>query len=194
MEYKKKVTLYIAGFFLLVELIIIILSIINKKFDSIPEAIAVSGLYILYVFLETKYELYVGTYIKITVIATLIAHTLFGNYIGFYDKSIVFDKILHLYGTYSFALFLYALLCFSVKEISCLNIYRFMLIISLGMALGSIFEIIEFIGDLIFNPKRPFQNNLQDTNLDLIFNTAGALLAGLHLIYSNMNLKYLKTK
>jgi hypothetical protein len=191
LENKKKVTLILAGILLLVELIIITLSIINKRTDAIPEAIIIAICYIIYVFIEIKYELYVGTYIKLTVIITLIAHTLFGNYIGLYDKSFVFDKILHLYGTYSFALFSYGLLCYSVKELSCLNIYRFIFIISLGIALGSLFETIEFLGDILFNPKRPYQNNLLDTNLDLIFNTIGALIAGLHLIYRNVQLKYI---
>lgn len=191
MENRKKVTLILAAILLLIEIFIIVLSIINKRTDSILEAILVAILYAVYVIVEIKYELYIGTYIKSTVIITLIGHTLLGNYIRFYDTSFIFDKILHLFGTYSFALFLYALLCYSIKELSCLNIYRFILVLSLGITLGSVFEIIEFIGDILFNPKRPYQNNLFDTNLDLIFNTAGAVIAGIHLIYRNINLKYI---
>jgi hypothetical protein len=50
----------------------------------------------------------------------------------------------------------------------------------LGLSLGSLYEILEFFTDSISHPVPPSQPSLLDTDLDLVADLAGALLAALH--------------
>lgn len=55
---------------------------------------------------------------------------------------------------------------------------KFILAVSLGLGLGALYEIAEFFTDRISHPVPPSQPSLLDTDLDLIANALGALLAG----------------
>ena len=56
---------------------------------------------------------------------------------------------------------------------------------AIGMVAGNINEIIEFAVDTIMKPQILNQPILQDTDLDLISNTIGSVLAGIHSMYSS---------
>lgn len=58
------------------------------------------------------------------------------------------------------------------------NLY---LLLSLGIALGTGIEIIEFLVDVVLTPKIPYQPSLIDTDLDLISDIIGSIIAALHL-------------
>jgi hypothetical protein len=53
-------------------------------------------------------------------------------------------------------------------------------LICLSLALGCFYELFEFLEDLIFNPVYKNQPNLLDTDLDLVSDLIGGLLAALH--------------
>lgn len=53
-------------------------------------------------------------------------------------------------------------------------------IFSLALALGTIYELLEFIEDEVFKPKIKNQPSLLDTDLDLISDLAGGILAVVH--------------
>ena len=65
----------------------------------------------------------------------------------------------------------------------------FLFIISLALALGNIYEILEFIEDTVFKPKIKNQPSLLDTNLDLVSDLLGGIIALIHYRFS----KYLKS-
>ncbi len=56
----------------------------------------------------------------------------------------------------------------------------FIFILCLGVTLGVFFEFIEFTIDIVLKPQVPSQGNVIDTNMDMIFNTVGAIIAALH--------------
>ena len=60
---------------------------------------------------------------------------------------------------------------------------KFVFEASIGMAAGSLNEIIDFVADTMLKPQFLNQPSLQDTDLDLISNTIGSLLAGIHAMF-----------
>ncbi len=115
-------------------------------------------------------------------------HLLFGQYYDLYKTSSVFDKALHLFGAFGISLFLYELLISLIYPVSISDsiLLIFILIVSIGVTIGTLFEIMEFILDKIFDTNN--QKGLKDTNLDLIFNVLGATIAAYR-----MSKRYSKT-
>lgn len=107
---------------------------------------------------------------------TIFFDAFFGDYFDLYEHSFVFDKLLHVFGSYAFSLFAYTL----VAQLPGTQIgrpARFILTLCLGVSLGVFYEISEFIGDLVSHPMPPNQPGLLDTDLDLVGDTIGAFFA-----------------
>ncbi|MGC7871305.1 hypothetical protein ACPUYX_07195 [Desulfosporosinus sp. SYSU MS00001] len=128
-----------------------------------------------------KYIINTNTYGVVLVFITLVCHSLFGEYIGLYNTSSIFDKILHFFGTYSFTYYSYLLIKQIFTKGSVSKSREFIFIAAMGMALGALFEIFEFLLDIVLTPKIPYQSSLMDTDLDLICDFFGAIIASLHL-------------
>ncbi|WP_141228368.1 hypothetical protein [Anaeromicrobium sediminis] len=96
-----------------------------------------------------------------------------------YDVTKWFDNAIHMFGSFSFTLLLNYI--FHVKKISDSKIVIFVYATSLGIATGVFYEFVEFALDMIL--KTTTQEGLIDTNLDLIFDTFGAMIASILIIY-----------
>ena len=143
-------------------------------------------LWIGYVWVETKHNLYMPNYVRAAVLLAIGIDGFFGYYLGYYITSEVFDKLLHIFGTYAFSLFAFVLVAQCLRLalpawLCCL------FVVSLGISLGALYEIAEFLVDSWGHPILPGQLSLQDTNLDLIGDTVGALLAALHVQYEKFS-------
>ena len=57
---------------------------------------------------------------------------------------------------------------------------KFILIACLGLSLGTLYEILEFVTDSLSHPTPPSQPSLWDTDADLVGDAVGALLAAIH--------------
>ena len=118
--------------------------------------------------------------ILLTMIATFIS-VFFGHYLQMYYRSIIFDRYLHAYGTFSFALLFFYLLDHLLTTGGSplfLSVFVFLL----GNTLGVIFELLEFSHDLKPTNTSKSQHGLKDTNMDMLFNLFGAIGAAV-LIY-----------
>jgi uncharacterized membrane protein YjdF len=188
MDKRVKVIYFMTIFFLLVQLIVGYGLFINKQINYVYEVITISVVFIAYTYWELKKDLYINNFIRFLIIATLLAHVIMGDYLDFYSKSLIFDRALHFFGTYSFTLFTYAIINELIPSNSVKKPFKFIFIISLGMALGQLFEFLEFAIDIIIKPTPPAQNDLFDTNLDMILNTLGAIVAALQLTFSKYKL------
>jgi len=62
---------------------------------------------------------------------------------------------------------------------SRLNEFIFLTLV--GISLGAIFEMLEFMADITLKPKIPNQPDLIDTDLDLVADFVGALIASFHI-------------
>ena len=121
-----------------------------------------------------------------TIILTMIAAFIsgfFGQYLRMYYRSIVFDRFLHAYGTFAFAmLFFYFLdhLLIMGGSPGFLAVFVFLL----GNTLGVIFELLEFSHDLKPANTSKAQHGLKDTNMDMLFNLFGAIGAAVFVYFT----------
>ncbi|MBS4539347.1 hypothetical protein GOQ27_12800 [Clostridium sp. D2Q-11] len=127
------------------------------------------------IYFERKEKIDISNLVKLLIALVLILHLAIGQYFKLYETSIYFDKILHVIGTFTISLFSYQVLRSLWGSDLNSKILVFILISSIGITTGVLLEIFEFSLDMIFNTTN--QHGLLDTNLDLIFNIVGAILA-----------------
>jgi hypothetical protein len=166
-------------FFLMGQIIIILGLAADRHFDYIRSMLATTFLWIVYTFVEVKCRLYMNNYIRILVVITLLSDGFFGYYLNLYETSFIFDKILHVFGTYALSLFFYVLAVQLLKN-PVNRLFKLILVVCLGMGLGGFYEILEFLTDTISHPALVSQPSLLDTDLDLIGDLIGAIIAGVH--------------
>jgi uncharacterized membrane protein YjdF len=106
----------------------------------------------------------------------------------------MFDKMIHLFGIYSLAIFVYSIMSQFTPMSFASKLNKFIFITVLGFSLGAVFEIIEYIGDITINPKMHNQSDLTDTDLDLVADLVGALIAAFHVCFTNIESRMLKIK
>lgn len=113
-------------------------------------------------------------YVLLLCFLVVLIHNYFGYYLDLYSKSRVFDRYLHAFGSFSFSLLLYYFLGRFI-EYGGSRVFRALYIMLLGIGISNIFEILEFANDSTKGTN--MQKGLKDTNLDIIFNIAGAFIA-----------------
>lgn len=148
----------------------------KKQYFSVVGALSVLLFYLLFMIYENKISTYITAFVRVSVIISLLSNNFLGEYLGLYESSFLFDKILHIFGTFSFSVYIFTI---AENKGYLKKLERpivFILILFLGTFLGTMFEIGEYICDVIFKTKN--QGSLADTNLDMICNTLGAALAG----------------
>lgn len=153
---------------------------VKKRKKYLPELLTVYFMLAGYVLAEAFGWLHTPPVVIALVFVCVLTHTLVGEFGGLYHSSTVFDRWLHLAGAFTFALFLYAIINHTLRPPALPRGYLFVTVACVGTAAGSLFELAEFFRDLATQKKRrlPSQHGLKDTDTDLLFNTAGALLAG----------------
>ncbi len=160
--------------FLLGEALIVV-GLIRKKAKKRIKFVATStvsfSLYLLALYLL---RISVPFFITLFALAAVLIHTFMGFYLNLYNLSKVFDRYLHGYGTFSFALLIYMTLS-AITEPGGSVLFRAVYVAVLGIATGSVFEIMEFAHDVKQNFK--MQRGLKDTNMDMLFNLVGAAAA-----------------
>lgn len=154
--------------------------IAKKECFSVVGAAFVFILYLLFLFYEHRNGIVITDFIRISVLVSVLSNSFLGEYLGLYNTSAYFDKVLHIFGTFSFSVFIFFI---AEKKGYFQGLRRsliFIFLLLLGTFIGTIFEIGEFICDLIF--KTVNQNSLIDINLDIICNMLGAALAGIFVV------------
>lgn len=177
---RYKFTILSITVFFLVSQILIMLGLAGEgRFDYIRSVMATTSLWLIYTFLEARYRWSMNNYVKVLIVLTLVSDGFFGYYLNLYATSTIFDKILHAFGTYAFALFIYLLVVQLLKN-PVNQLFKFILVVCLGLSFGAFYEILEFVTDQISHPVPPSQPSLLDTDLDLISDVIGAVLAAIH--------------
>ncbi|TEB12508.1 hypothetical protein [Pelotomaculum propionicicum] len=88
-----------------------------------------------------------------------------------------------MFGIYSIALFVYSLMKQKTTLFFSSKLNQFIFIALVGISLGAVFEIIEYITDITIQPSIHNQPDFVDTDLDLISDVAGSLLAAFHVCF-----------
>lgn len=161
--------------FLIIEGLTLVAFLTKKQFSHIYELLILIALFISIYIFEYLYKFRTPNYIKTLAAITIISHNVLEELFAFY-KGDVFDKVLHLFGTFSLTILFY----FIFKSVFHLKLeprlFVFFFITILGIAFGCLFEILEFSLDILLGQNN--QHSLIDTNLDMIANTMGAFIAG----------------
>lgn len=117
--------------------------------------------------------------ILIFFIISLLIGSFFGYYLDYYNKLKHFDRYLHGYDSFSFSLLFYFIII-NFMQSGGSKIFRAFFISFLGITIGVVFEIIEFLTDIkqqeVKTHRTAMQKGLSDTDSDLIFNFIGSIL------------------
>lgn len=122
------------------------------------------------------YWIKIPEYIYIFIMLTIFFHDYIGYHMNKYNESKMFDRLLHVFGSFTFALTFYYILIDLTKAQSS-KIFLAIFAFVLGIALGTIFEIMEYSKDKKNSIKA--QKGLKDTNVDLICDIIGSAAAAL---------------
>lgn len=133
-------------------------------------------LFALYVAADEFFAIGVPHLLRLFVIAAMFIHTFIGYYKDRYTRSHKFDRYLHAYGCFAYALFLYSLLTRLIAAQVKPMLFEAIMVAFTGIAIGAIFELIEFLIDQKMPVKT--QRGLIDTDVDLICDVIGSVLAG----------------
>jgi uncharacterized membrane protein YjdF len=154
------------------------------EYGFVQSVLAATCFWAVFTFVEVKYGLCLDNYIRTVVIITILSDSVLGYYLNLYVTSHVYDRMQHVFGIYAFALLAYTCVL-HIKRQPMQRAVTFILVVAMGISLGAIFEIIEFLADAALNPVVPNQSSLEDTDLDLISDVVGAIIAGCHAIFRN---------
>lgn len=113
-------------------------------------------------------------YVLILVIGALFVNNFFGYYLNKYNTTKNFDRVLHGYGAFSFALLFYYVVLLITPQVMS-KLFRSFFVFFLGIGLGAIFELVEFAIDRKYKTKT--QRNLKDTDMDMFCNVFGSFAA-----------------
>lgn len=152
-------------------------SALNKKQRKFPAQAALSS-YIAFslIFLSIWIlHFLVPPYVVLLAMLAVFINCFFGYYLDWFNRSMVFDRYLHAYGSFSFALLAYSLIQ-NLFETGGSKTFQSLFVFTTGMALGAIFELIEARSD--YKKGTNNQRGLQDTDMDLLGDLIGSMVAG----------------
>jgi VanZ family protein len=168
--------------------LLIIAFIAKKEYFSVIAAVFIFILYLLFLFYEHRNGIVIIDFIRISVLVSVLSSSFLGEYLGLYKTSSYFDKVLHIFGTFSFSVFIFSIPLTKGYFQGTKRSFIFIFIFLIGVFIGTFFEIGEFICDLIF--KTTNQKGLIDTDLDMISNMLGGALGGIFVACQKHKLKH----
>jgi len=167
--------------FSIIEIFIICQYIIQKKIGRLSENIIVTVVAILFVLFKEKLGIQMYDFLTVFWLITILGHTFIGEYFRVYRKSKTYDRYLHLFGSFTFSLFVYSIISSLMKPVPSSKGYVAVLIATLGISVGVFFELAEFTLDTAAKKKKyqKSQHGLADTDYDMIFNVIGSVIAAI---------------
>ena len=152
-------------------------SALNRKQLKFPAQAALSSYIIFSLIFLSIWILHflVPPYVVLLAMLAVFINCFFGYYLDWFSRSKVFDRYLHAFGSFSFALLAYSLIQ-NLFETGGSKTFQSLVVFTTGMALGAMFELIEARED--YKKGTNNQRGLQDTNMDLLGDLTGSLLAG----------------
>ncbi len=159
--------------------------VVYKEFYLFALATVVAiGISLLPSIVERNYRITLPFEMDLLITLLIFLHTFFGEWLKFYDRLWIWDKILHVYGTAVISLLAF-MIVYSLHYTKKLRLtlpFVGLFTIIFAMAVGSFWEIGEFAVDKIFN--KDTQTGLDNTMWDLINDfIGGAFISILGIIY-----------
>lgn len=152
----------------------------KKEYLSIFESVFAFTMYLLLIFYESRKGMLITSFIRAAVLFTILSNSFLGEYLDLFNKPYNLDKLYHIFGTFSFTIFIYTILEIKAGLQNLKKSFKFVFILLLGTFLGTIYEILEFLSDYFFETAN--QNGLVDTDVDMICDILGAVVAGIYAV------------
>ena len=133
-------------------------------------------LYLFFLLALYLFNIRIPYIVLILYLITIFSHTFIGYYMNLYNRSKIFDRYLHGFGTFSTALLFYLTLC-KLTEPGGSILFRAIYVAALGIATSMVYEVAEFFHDTKSNKK--MQRGLRDTDFDMLSNIIGGVAAAI---------------
>lgn len=182
MKKNEQSRIWITLIFIVVQIAVMAVLAYRGQGDYFRSIMITTCAWLGYTFWEVKCRFVLSAYIRLLMTLTIFFDAFFGYVFNLYEISGTFDKLLHVFGTYSFSLFAYVMVMRLQKK-PIRRAVKFILVLCLGLSLGAFYEILEFIGDHVSQPQPPNQPSLLDTDFDLVGDFIGSILAAGHTVH-----------
>ena len=123
----------------------------KKKYNFLIENIITYIFYLIFLIVQYKLKFHVMAFIILLVLITIIGNNLIGNCLNVYNHSKYYDRFLHAFGSFSFSLFFYSILDKITLPTIYSKFYVSIFVATIGISLGCVFQIYEFILDSTTN-------------------------------------------
>lgn len=183
-HYEKSVDII----FIMIQIICIIALFKIKNFDYMRMASGNLIFWLVYMIVEKRSKWRIPFYIRVVTLLSITFNDILGEYLNLFVTSQVYDRFQHIFGTYALTLWIFFVLQQFIQIKLTSKRLTIILFISLALALGAIYELMEFMDDEVYHPKIKNQPSLLDTNLDLLSDFIGGIIAVFHYFLSK-NLK-----
>jgi uncharacterized membrane protein YjdF len=140
--------------------------------------------WVIYMVIEKKGDWIIPLYVRFVTLLSITFNDILGEYYNLYIDSITYDRLQHIFGTYALTLWTFFVIQQFIQMKLTNKKLNSVLLVSVALALGSLYELFEFIEDQVFKPHFKNQPSLIDTNLDLLSDLAGGILSVVHYHFS----------
>jgi hypothetical protein len=166
--------------FSVLEILVFIRYIRGRKNALLIENFILYIAVVLLLYYNENFRFPIQTPILVLLICTMLGHLFIGEYFDVYHKTKYYDRFLHVFGSFTFALFAYSVTRNILGPIQSPDSYIPLLVASIGISIGAIFEIGEFLHDSLSkkDKRSKHQHGLTDTDFDLISDVIGSVAAG----------------
>ena len=166
------------------ELAGIIALLVTRNYIFIGMIIGNSVFWLFYLIFEAKMDWHLPVYIRLMVVISILGNGILGGVFKLYFTMPIFDNVLHIVASYSVAIWVYYIVQQYAGVFITKKKLHFILILCFALALGAFYEILEFAIDHIINSKHKNQASLYDTDLDMISDLIGGIIASFHFVVS----------
>lgn len=148
----------------------------SAKRDKIAKKSAIASIVFLWLIFIVSYIFkFSMPYIAyILAIVSLLMDSYLGYYRSLYYRTKKYDRIQHVIGSFSFAIFFYFFLS-NIFEYGGSKVFQAFYVLLLGVFYGTVYELIEFISDS--RNREKMQRGLKDTDFDMLSDLIGSLAA-----------------
>lgn len=162
--------------FVLAEIYIAVRYFKARQFKSLKSTLVPAGLFVIYLLALCIFRISIPYLVLALATVTVFLHVFVGLYLKLYRKSKIYDRYVHGFGGFSFALLLYL----TISKVTAPGgsvVFRAVFVAAIGIASGAVFEIVEFLHDL--KNKTDMQRGLKDTDFDLVLDVIGSVAAAI---------------
>ncbi len=145
----------------------------NEK-KLVLQVVIPPALYLCYLLALCLFKIDIPYIVLIFYFITIFAHTFIGYYLSLYNRSKIFDRYLHGFGTFSTSLLFYLTLS-KLTDPGGSVLFRAIFVAALGIAISMVYEVIEFFHDT--KSKEKMQRGLRDTDFDMLSDIIGGIAA-----------------